>query len=165
MTASLLISGTFIMLTAWVLVALLPESAHENRRRLLLFALLLLTLFPFAQWLLKSSGFSVAVHTSGPGLDRWVAPPSFPVVKFLAFVWGIGMAVSLTRIIRSWMRALSLNRKSLGKSAGASFDPAVPVGFSNEVSTACVSPGWPSRVLLPEAAFEWDQATLACVLR
>ena len=153
------------MLTTWMLVALLPESAHENRRRLLLFSLLLLTLSPFAQWLLKNSGFSLAVHTSRPGLDDWVAPLSFPTVKCLAFIWVMGMTVSLTRTIRSWMRALSLNRKSLHKLAGTSLDSIVPVGFSNDVSTACVTPGWPSRVLLPVAASEWDQATLSCVLR
>ncbi len=162
---SLLISGTLIMLTAWLLTALLPESAHENRRRLLLFALLLLSLSPLAQWLLKNSGVSLAVHTSGPVLDHWMAPLTFPAVKALAFIWLMGMMVSLTRTARSWLRALSLNRKSLRKSAGTSLDPAVPIGFSNEVSTACVTPGWPSRVLLPEAASEWDQATLACVLR
>ncbi len=165
MTASLLISGTFIMLTAWLLVALLPESAHENRRRLLLFALLLLTLSPVAQWLMKNFGVSIAVHTSGPALGHWMAPLSFPLVKGLALVWVIGMTVSLTRTIWSWMGALSLNKKSLRKLAETSLDSAVLVVFSREVSTACVTPGWPSRVLLPEAASEWDQATLACVLR
>ena len=174
----ILFSGTVLMLAALTLVELQPAGAHAWRRRVLLGAFLTVLSLPVLVGRVEAYHWSITYSAALPVTwSKEIPPGSHVLPNALVTLWLAGMGISLARLIWQWRQAqlffrrsgeLSLDesdlvRKALGPQLSR---VAGRIRTSSDIPGPCVIPtSSGARILLPSAAFVWDTAAFANVLR